>query len=339
MDEKYSDTIGILASKEMSDVAQNVFIALREKYKDERFSYNSIPRKIFSGGELYPNLGEIRIKNRKIFLFHSLRYPDPNTSLIELYLTINALTLATVESITLVLPYLSYFRQDRKDKPRVPISARAIAELLQIHKKVERLITMDMHSDQGQGFFNIPVDNLFGSILHSQYFEKLFNSNFDNVITVAPDHGAAIRTRRFAKYCKPDMPCFPLDKRRNESGIEIIQFNGEVSGKIVLLYDDEIASGDTSITAGKEILRRGAKEVYVVATHWIACTKNGIATEDKFKESNLKVIVTNTIPRSRDYLEIHKDWLTMIPIDDLLAHVIYESSLVGGSISSIFNKN
>ncbi len=327
--------IAILASDSMAGMAKNVSEILNKKYGDGSFPCSPFACKVFPNGELYPNLIETPVKNKKIFLFEDLRTPDPNTALIRLVLSINALTLSTVDSITLVVPYLCYSRQDRKDKPRVPISAKVVAKILQMSPKVERLITMDMHSDQGQGFYDIPVDNLYGSIVLSKHFKSKHNGDFRNVIAIAPDKGAGTRTGRFAKYCHKDMPILILDKRRDEHGIEILKFDTDLTGKHVLLFDDEVASGETSIKAAKALLSHGAKTAEIIATHWVACPSGGASAEEKFRKSGLSVTVTNTCPRPHEYLE-QNPWLTVVPIDDLLAEVIDESSLVGGSISKIF---
>ena len=158
-----TNTIELLAQPEMAEMARNVYHRLTGHYNDDRFGFGLVNDKVFNGAELYPNMRDTRIKNKYIFLFHSLRHPDPNTSLVELYLTIDALARASVRGVTLVLPYICYFRQDRKDKPRVPISGKAIADLLTLKPIVDRVITFDMHADQEQGFFNIPVDNLPGA--------------------------------------------------------------------------------------------------------------------------------------------------------------------------------
>ncbi|MBI3633832.1 MAG: ribose-phosphate pyrophosphokinase [Candidatus Vogelbacteria bacterium] len=336
----------ILASPGMEEVAKNVHRILTDpngKYKDDRFDYACIPRSKFPGDELYPNLGKIRIKNKDIFLFHPMREDgDPNTSMIQLYLTIDALARATINNVTLVLPYPSYFRQDRKDKPRVPISAKALADMLTIKPIVKRIIIMDMHSDQGQGFFNVPVDNLQGSRILAEYLVNELGDEIENCIAVSPDHGGSKRNRRFAKYMK--IPDTSLEKWRDEKGVEIpkVPCPGEFAGKTILLFDDEAASGETSITAGKIIMECHAKSAYLIVSHWIACKKNGIKAEDRFKEAyekyGLKVICTNSIPRPKEYLDEHAKWLTMIKADDLYAHTIYQGTLIGGSISEMFEQ-
>jgi ribose-phosphate pyrophosphokinase len=343
-----TDCIAILAQESMYDMAKNVHGYLREKYIDDRFSCHMIPRKMFNNKELYPNLGPVSavnvggipLKNKKIFLFHSLRYPiDPNNSLIELGLTIDALVRATVEDITLVLPYMCYGRQDRKDKPRVPISFKFVAKMLQMYPKVVRIITMDMHADQCQGFFDIPVDNLPGGILHSLYLRNLFNNDFSTVAPVAPDQGSAKRTQRIAQWCQSGLPMFSLDKRRGEKGIEILNFVGDkasIVGKTAILCDDEGDSGETLISGSKILLNLGAKEVYAVLTHWVGSEKDGVTAEEKFRDSPIKkVFVTNTIPRTKEYYEANP-WLTLIKIDEFIAKVIYNSTLIGGSVSDQF---
>jgi ribose-phosphate pyrophosphokinase len=286
----------------------------------------------FQNGELKPEIPD-SVRGMHAFLLAELQEPDPNVALMQMLLTANALKLASVTGITLVLPYIPYLRQDRKDKPRVPISARLLADLIESNKKIERVITLDMHADQEQGFFSIPVDNINAMNVHAEYFRKLFNNDFSDVIVVAPDFGSAVRSERFARHLGENVPVSIIRKRRpgpNQS--EVLSFIGpDVQDRRVIIYDDMVDTGGTNRGAVKELFRQRAEEVYTCVTHGIF---SGTALK-KFEETGQQVIVTPSIPRSESYRDENKFWLFFVSIDELLANAIHEASVVGGSISKL----
>lgn len=283
----------------------------------------------FSNGEILPRIPET-VRRQHVFLLHSLQHPNPNTALMSMLLTNDALKRASVAGITLVIPYIPYLRQDRKDKPRVPISARLIADLIESNKAVERIITVDMHAEQEPGFFSIPVDNLTSSSLFAKYFSEQLGTS-DKVVAVAPDFGGAVRTRRFAKKLG-DIPVAIIEKRRpgpNQS--EIIDIVGApVEGSMTVSFEDMIDTGGTIRKTASALKEMGASEVHLSATHGIF---SGNATA-KFAESGLRVVCTDSIPREKAFLKANP-WLKVISIDDMLAEAIYESSIVGGSVSGL----
>ena len=329
-------SIEIIASDAIKDVAK------RTHEKLNGFGYTEIEKTVFANGEMKTKITK-PIRHKDIYYFHSMYHPDPNTSMVELFLSIDAISRASADNITLVLPYMSYLRQDRKDEPRVPISARMVANLIESNPKIERILTLDLHSDQAQGFYNIPVDNLYGSLVHAKYFEKKFKGDYSNVVVVSPDHGGTVRARRFAKSLDESVPVYIIDKRRTgPNKCEVMNFiGGDLTGKDVVIYDDMIDTGGSIIAAGKVAREKGAKNVYVCATHGLFSTKEGASetAEEKFKREGLNVVVTNSIPRSDEYYEENSSWLEAVPVEDLLADAIYESSRVDGSISRLFDDN
>ncbi|MFH1400334.1 MAG: ribose-phosphate diphosphokinase [Nanoarchaeota archaeon] len=325
-------SIEILGSDEMAHLARQVYERLKG---DERFSYSQVEYTTFANGEIKPKIPQT-IRHKDVYLFHSLYHPDPNTSYMKLLFTMDAVARASADSITLVLPYMSYLRQDRKDEPRVPISAKVMADLVQTNPRLERIMTMDMHCDQEQGFYRVPVDNLYGSLVHGEYFREKYGGNFENLVVVSPDHGGAVRARRFAKSLDESVPVYLIDKRRTgPNRAEALHFiGGDIEGKDVVIYDDMIDTGGSIVAASKMAYERGASHVYAVATHGIFSA----GAERRFADAGIEAIVTQTIPRDDAYYERNKEWLTALPIDDLIARAVDESSRAGGSVSRLFER-
>lgn len=287
----------------------------------------------FANGEIKPFLPQT-VRGTHVFLLHALQEPDPNIALMTLLLTADALKRASATGITLVLPYIPYLRQDRKDEPRVPISARLIADLIESNNKVDRIITIDMHTDQEQGFFSIPVDNIKALKVHANYFKKRFNNNFSNVVVVAPDFGSSTRAERFIQLlgCNEEQIAIIRKHRScpNQSAPTGI-IGADVKDKTVIIYDDMIDTGGTNRGAVAEIMKRGALEVYTCVTHGIFSG----GAEVKFRKEGRPVIATQSIPRTTEYQSGNSSWLSFVPIEDLLAEAIHEASIVGGSFSKL----
>jgi len=249
-----------------------------------------------------------------------------NDNIIELLLMIDALKRASAKRITAVMPYYGYARQDRKVQPRVPISAKLVADLITA-AGTNRILTMDLHAAQIQGFFNIPVDNLYASPVLLEYVEKKYIS--DNVVIVSPDAGGVERARSFAKMLQCSIAI--IDKRREEANIsQIMNVIGDVEKKDTLILDDMIDTGGTIIQAAEALIEKGARQVIVACTHAVL---SGSAVE-KVNNSLLKeLIVTNTIPFDSKKEQCKK--LTVLSIAPLLGEAIkriHEES----SISTLF---
>lgn len=320
----------LLSSPGMHEMAERIMPLL--KARSAHFSHQRVGYTPFANGEIKPQIPET-VRGMHAFFLHPLQHPDPNTALMSMLLTCDALTRGSVAGITLVLPYIPYLRQDRKDKPRVPISARLVADLIESNPRVDRLITLDMHADQEQGFFSIPVDNLSGSVVHAEYFRKRFNNDFSNVVVVAPDFGSAVRARRFAARLNENVPVSIIDKRRpGPNKVKVIGFVGEsVENRDIILYDDMIDTGGTIRAAVEEILRRGARSACICVTHALF---SGDA-EESFLEARYPVVVTPSIPRPYNYWRRHEAWLEAVSIDELLAGAMHEASTIGGSLSKL----
>ncbi len=243
----------------------------------------------FSDGEMQTEINE-SVRGMYVFFIQSTFSPPSN--LLELLLLIDTAKRASAGYITAVIPYFGYARQDRKDKPRVPISARLMADLLEA-AGVNRLMTMDFHADQIQGFFNIPVDHLRSEAIYTPYLET---QNLDNIIFASPDVGGVKRARTYAKHFGKDLVI--CDKYRSRANVvSSITVIGEVGGADVILVDDMIDTAGTLCKAADALIDKGAKSVRALCTHPIL-SGNAYTTIENSKIS--QIITTDTIPLRRE---------------------------------------
>jgi ribose-phosphate pyrophosphokinase len=318
----------LLSSPGMHEMAEAIIATLKSRGVD--MPHHRVEYTTFANGELLPQVSHT-IREQHVFFLHALQHPDPNTAVMAMLLATDAMARASVGGITLVTPYLPYLRQDRKDKPRVPISARLIADLIESNRAVKRLITIDMHAEQEQGFFSIPVDNLTGIRMVSEHIRQRLGDNLDNLVAVAADFGAAVRTRRLARALG-DIPVAIFEKRRPAPNqAEIISVIGaSVKGARVLIYEDIVDSGNTIRGVVKALRAMGASEVFVYGTHGVFSA----GAEKSFSDAGLLLACTDSIPRPAEYYA-KEQWLTRVPISSYLAEAIYEAAQVGGSISKL----
>ena len=242
----------------------------------------------FSDGEIYLQLKE-NVRGMDVFVIQPTCTPV-DRNIMELLLMIDALKRSSAQRITAVLPYYGYARQDRKDKPRVPISAKLVAALLE-RAGADRVLTLDLHAAQIQGFFDIPVDHLFAMPVMIEYFRSL---GIPDLTVVSPDAGGVERARAFAK--RLSSPLAIIDKRREEANVaEVMNVVGDVAGRNCLLVDDLIDTGGTLVKGAEALLEKGAASVSACATHAVL---SGPAVS-RIEESALKeVVFTNSIPLS-----------------------------------------
>ena len=319
----------VVSSPEMHTMAESVTRIIERKYGVVLPHYRAA-HEIFKNGEILPRIPET-VRRQHVFFFHGMQFPSPNDGLVSALLMNDALRRASALGITLVAPYLPYLRQDRKDKRRAPISARMLADVLESNKSLQRIITADMHADQAQGFFSVPVDNLTCMKLFAEYAAKHI-ANIGQAVIGAPDTGGVVRAERFGRIVGSPFIAFCLKKRpaANKS-ITGATAGDPVKGRRVILVDDMLDTGGSTMGAVEKFLSDGATEVDVFATHAIL---SGDA-EKRFFGSKLRIHTTDSIPRSSEYGAKHASWLTTISIDDLLADAVYEASITGGSISKL----
>jgi len=279
--------------------------------------------KNFSDGEIFVKIQD-SIRGDDVFIVQSLCNPV-NENLMELLIIIDAFKRASAKTITAVIPYYGYARQDRKASGREAISAKLVADLITT-AGADRVLAMDLHTGQIQGFFNILVDHIYSTPI---LLNHLKNKNFDgNIVAVSPDAGGANRTRHFAKQLKCSMAI--IDKRREEHNqAKVDNLIGDVNGKIAIMFDDLIDTAGT-ILAGAQLLKReGATQVYVCATHPVF---SGPAIERLSDDSIDEVIVTNTIPLDKDTLPGKITQLSIAPLLGEAISRIHDDE----SVSSLF---
>ncbi len=310
----------------MSDPKVSIFTGRKTRYLAEKIanSYGidlgkSIVTK-FSDGELQTSYEE-NIRGKDVFIIQSTSPPGDN--LLELLMMIDAAKRASARTIIAVIPYFGYARQDRKDKPRVSIASKLIANLLTT-AGVNRVITLDLHADQIQGFFDVPVDNLYASNIFMKHIRKL---NLPDLIMASPDTGG---TRRAASYAKALNTGFVIcyKQRAKPNVIEQMELIGDVEGKDVILVDDIIDTAGTITKAADLIMSRGANTVRVFCTHPIF---SGSAYERLNKSKITEIVVTDTVPLKQTLEKIK-----VLSTADLLAEVINRVQNFE-SISSLFD--
>jgi ribose-phosphate pyrophosphokinase len=278
----------------------------------------------FSDGEIMVQINE-NVRGTDVFVLQPTSMPV-NRNIMELLLIVDALKRASAHRITAIIPYYGYARQDRKVQPRVPISAKLVADLITA-AGINRILTMDLHAAQIQGFFNIPVDNLYASPVLLDYVRTKYY--FENLVIVSPDAGGVERARSFAK--KLECSIAIIDKRREAANIsQIMNVIGNVENKDTIILDDMVDTGGTTIQAAAALKDKGAKRVVAACTHAVL-SDNAV---EKVNNSALEeLIVTNTIPLDSKKEQCRK--LTVLSIASLIGEAIrriHEES----SISSLF---
>jgi ribose-phosphate pyrophosphokinase len=281
--------------------------------------------KRFADGEIYIEINE-NIRGNSVFVVQSTSTPA-NDNLMELLLCIDALRRSSAKNITAVIPYFGYARQDRKVAPRTSISAKVVSNLI-TNAGASRIVTVDLHAGQIQGFFDIPVDNLFTTPMFARYIKKKFKTK--NLVCVSPDVGGVQRTRGLATKIKADLAI--IDKRRPAPGkSQVMNIIGDIKGKNCIIVDDIIDSGGTIINAVEALKKAGAIDVYVFITHAVL---SGEAAE-KIKKSKIKkLIITDTIDNSLKIKNNSK--IEVISIAPLMAEAISRISN-STSVSDLFN--
>jgi len=281
--------------------------------------------KRFADGETHLQIQE-NVRGADVFLVQPTCTPVDH-HLMELLLLIDALKRASAERITAVLPYYGYARQDRKDRPRMPISAKLVASLVE-RAGASRVLALDLHAAQIQGFFDIPVDHLFSAPVMVEYFEGKLDRG--ELIVVSPDPGGVERARNFAKRLR--VPLAIIDKRRTEANVaEVMNIIGDVRGKHCLMVDDIVDTAGTLVKGVEALLAAGAQSVTAMATHAVL---SGPAVERLSASPLRELVVSNSIPLSAEGAACCK--IRVLSVAPLLARAI-QSIHEGGSISTLFN--
>ena len=267
--------------------------------------------KTFSDGEISVEIEE-NVRGQDVYIIQSLCDPV-NNNLMELLIMADALKRSSVERISVVLPYFGYSRQDRRARSaRVPITAKVVANML-IGMGVERLLTIDLHADQIQGFFDIPVDNIYATPL---FLADIHKQNYKDIIVVSPDVGGVVRARALAKQLNTDLAI--VDKRRPEANVsEVMQIIGDVNGKCCIIVDDICDTAGTLCHAADALKEKGASSVFAYITHPIF---SGKADQNIINSTIDSIIVTDTINLSKKILDTGK--IRQITVAEMLAETL-----------------
>jgi ribose-phosphate pyrophosphokinase len=310
--------IKLFAGSASEDLAQKI-----SKMIGIELSKRTVKR--FADGEIKVKIEE-NIRGRDVFIVQSTHPPAEN--ILELLLFLDAAKRASADRITAVIPYFGYARQDRKDEPRVPISAKLIANVL-VSSGASRVLTMDLHAEQIQGFFDIPVDHLYATPVFLEHYHAL---DLQRYVIVSPDAGRANRVRAFARRLYQDLPIAIVDKRRTGPNQSVaLNVIGEVEGMTALIYDDMLDTGGTMIDAADALKERGAREIFGCVVHPLL---SGNAPKRIEKSCIKELVVTDTIPLSREQI---KDKISVMSVAGLLGEAIVRIHRAE-SISSLFKE-
>jgi len=297
------DKLAVFSGNANLDLARDICKDLRIKLQDALVGR-------FSEGEIRVKINE-NVRGKDVFIIQPT-CPPSNDNLMELLIMIDALRRASAQRITAVIPYFGYARQDRKDQPRVPITAKLVANLLTVAGS-SRILTMDLHAGQIQGFFDIPVDHLFSVGVFVDYFSKM---NIKDLVAVSPDVGSIKMARAYAKRVSAGLAI--IDKRRvSPEKAEAIHIMGEVENKNVIIVDDMIATGSSLIEAVEALKKAGAKTIYAAITHGVL-SGPAIQRIDQCKGLE-KLLISDSIPLSE---EKKHPKIQVLSVANLLAEAI-----------------
>lgn len=281
--------------------------------------------KKFADMEVFVDIKE-NVRGEDIFVLQSTSYPA-NDNIMELLITIDALRRASARRITAVIPYFGYARQDRKVAPRTPISAKLVANII-TSAGADRVLTLDLHAGQIQGFFDIPVDNLYASPVFVKHIKQHFTS--ENLVIISPDVGGLVRAREIAKKLGAELAI--VDKRRPKAGVsKVMNIIGEVDGRNCIIVDDMVDSGGTLCNAADAIMEKGAKSVSAYITHGVLSGK----ANERIANSKLEnLVITNSIEPTAETLAVKN--IKIINIADLMGEAINNISQEK-SVSTLFD--
>ncbi len=279
----------------------------------------------FSDGEIFAEISE-SVRGAHVFVIQST-CPPVNENIMELLIITDALKRASARAVTAVIPYYGYARQDRKVQPRAPISAKLVADII-VKSGISRVVTVDLHAGQIQGFFDVPVDHIYATPIFINYLRKKFIE--DDIVIVSPDAGGMERARAYAK--RLDAGLAMTDKRRPAPNVaEITYVIGDVRGKTAIIVDDLVDTAGTAAQAANALVKEGARRVTLCCTHGVLSSNAVQRIEDSLLE---EVVITDTIPHGEDTKNSNK--IKILSIADLLGEAIRRIA-VGESISTLFS--
>lgn len=325
----HSGGIALVTTPNMEYMARVAYNELKRFIKRRSIDFHVVNYESFSRGEVLPQIQKnVRLKN--VYLFYDFNGDSCHDAFV-LQLTISALQDAGADSITLMMPFMPFLRQDRKDRSRVPISAKDFIQSYERYEKVERTITLDMHAEQTQGVFLKRSDHLPGFVIFVPWIEKRFGNRLNDLVIVGPDAGSEKRVTRIAKRVGCERAF--LTKERDGSNVEMHEIHGaSVAGKTCLLNDDILDTSSTIIKAAQALMKQGAAEVVLSATHAVFGSKGGTTAYEKLSAAGFEVIVTDSLKTTKH------NWLKVLPLGKFLGHAILQNNIADGSISKIIQE-
>ncbi|AEG32141.1 ribose-phosphate pyrophosphokinase [Thiomicrospira cyclica] len=305
-----------MANKSVMIFAGNANVTLAERislYLDQPLGQANVGR--FSDGEIMVQITE-SVRGKDVYVLQPTCTPEPAVNLMEMLVMIDALKRASAKRITAVVPYYGFARQDRRPhSARVPITARLAADMITV-AGADRMITIDLHSDQIQGFFDIPVDNIYASPVLVEDMLAQSGSEVSNIAVVSPDVGGVVRARAVAKALDADLAI--IDKRRPKANVsQVMNVIGDVRGRDCIIVDDMVDTAGTLCKAAAALMENGAKSVTAYATHAVL---SGPAVENIRKSKLKELVVTDTIPQSLDAMECEK--IRQVSVANILGETI-----------------
>lgn len=321
--------IAIVSTPNMEYMAKTAYEELRSLIKKNSIEFHVMRYQGFSRGEVLPQVTQ-NVRLKSVYLFYDFN-GDACHDAFVLQLTISALQDAGAESITVVMPFMPFMRQDRKDRSRVPISAKDFIDGYERYEKIERTITLDMHAAQTQMGFHKRSDHLPGHVIFIPWILERFKDQLDELVIVGPDSGSEKRVSEIAKKvgCKRAF----LTKARNGSEVAMHELHGaNVADKICLINDDIADTCGTMIKAAGALSERGARQVILSATHAVFGTREGVTAYQKLEESGIEMVTTDSLKT-----EPHS-WLTVLPLGRYMGQAILQNNIAGGSVSKIIQE-
>lgn len=323
--------IAIVTTPEMEKMAFQAYTALNDHIKRSSIDFHVLKVIDFSMGEFLVQVQE-NVRNKDVYLFFDFN-GDAARKTFMLTCTISALYRASAKSVTLMLPFVPFQRQDRKDRSRIPVTGQVAFNVIEMYDKaIKRLITLDMHSPQSEMAIKSPFDHLPGHVMFVPWLQKRFSKQLDQLVIVGPDAGSEKRVMQIASKLRCERAFFTKSRAgRGDTEIGVLH-GAEVKGRICVLNDDMIDTGGTIISTAKYLMEYGAKKVIITATHGVFGSKNGVSAYEKLEKAGFEVVVTDSLS-----IEIHS-WLTVLPLGNLMAHTILQNIVSGGSVSEIINQ-
>lgn len=313
------------------DLAKGIIKRLHEK--GVQVSYSKMRYKTFATGEILPDVPQ-SVRGKHVYFLHDLLAEDPNIALMRYLLTADALTRSDVASIICVFPNIPYLRQDRREPDdRASISAAVVLRLIEESSpRIRTVITYHMHAAQETGFVRLPIANLPGYVDHIRHLKQERGEDLGDAVIAAPDLGASKYARRIRKAIGSRYQIAIVDKERDNGVTRPLDVIGEpVKGRRVIMFDDIIDTGGSILGAAQRLQDEGALDVELRCTHGLF---NGDAVQ-RFRGAGLRVVMLDTVSRPQSFHESERSWLTILPIDDMLAAAMHQTMQVAGSVSQL----